>query len=152
MTKTLEFENDILVSLGNFLGGLELYSKASRGRSTLVNKMSLKNEEFQKDAEEIRKEYFKVDEDGRFLTEKNSQGQDIYVFKDPTKESDYRQEMSELGNEKAVLNFTEYSEKLKSLYKALEDYPKPFTNSDAAAYNVIMDEFDTKLTAKDGNE
>lgn len=151
MTKTLEFENDILVSLGNFLGGLELYSKASRGRSTLVNKMSLKNEEFQKDAEEIRKEYFKVGENGKFLTEKNSQGQDIYIFKDTSKKDDYNREITELGNELAVFDFTEYSEKLKSLYKALEDYPNPFTNSDAAAYNVIMDEFDKKLTDKEGN-
>ncbi|WP_076799852.1 DUF1617 family protein [Latilactobacillus curvatus] len=133
MTKTLAFKNKDMVAVGNFLGTLNLKSKASRGRSKLVKLLMAKIDEYNEDRKEALDPYFKdgellKDEDGKNLPENEEKANKIF---------------EEMESETAVIEFTEYSEKLKALYEAIVDYPGEFNGGDGMVYDLLMDQLET---------
>lgn len=132
MTKTLEFKNKDMVAVGNFLGTLNLKSKASRGRSKLVKLLMVKIGEYNDDRKEALDPYFK---DGELLKDKD--GKNL-----PENEEKAKKIVEEMESETAVIEFTEYSEKLKALYEAIVDYPGEFNGVDGMAYDLLMDQLE----------
>lgn len=133
MTKTLEFKNKDMVAVGNFLGTLNLKSKASRGRSKLVKLLMVKIDEYNDDRKEALDPYFK---DGELLKDKD--GKNL-----PENEENAKKIVEEMESETAVIEFTEYSEKLKALYDAIIDYPNEFNGVDGMAYDLLMDQLES---------
>ena len=132
MTKTLTFKNKDMVAVGNLLGTLNLKSKASRGRSKLVKLLMAKIDEYNEDRKEALDPYFKdgellKDEDGNALPDNAKKAKKI---------------VDEMEAETAVIEFTEYSEKLKALYEAIIDYPGEFNGVDGMAYDLLMDQLE----------
>lgn len=143
MTKTLEFKNKDMVAVGNFLGTLNLKSKASRGRSKLVKLLMVKIDEYNDDRKEALDPYFK---DGELLKDKD--GKNL-----PENEENAKKIVEEMESETAVIEFTEYSEKLKALYEAIVDYPGEFNGVDGMAYDLLMDQLEMVFeTEKDGEK
>ncbi|WP_413523702.1 DUF1617 family protein [Latilactobacillus curvatus] len=133
MTKTLTFKNKDMVAVGNLLGTLNLKSKASRGRSKLVKLLMVKINEYNDDRKEALDPYFK---DGELL--KDEDGKNL-----PENEEKAKKIVEEMESETAVIEFTEYSEKLKALYDAIIDYPSEFNGVDGMAYDLLMDQLET---------
>lgn len=143
MTKTLTFKNKDMVAVGNFLGTLNLKSKASRGRSKLVKLLMVKIDEYNDDRKEALDPYFK---DGELLKDKD--GKNL-----PENEENAKKIVEEMESETAVIEFTEYSEKLKALYEAIIDYPSEFNGVDGMAYDLLMDQLEMVFeTEKDGEK
>lgn len=143
MTKTLEFKNKDMVAVGNFLGTLNLKSKASRGRSKLVKLLMVKIDEYNDDRKEALDPYFK---DGELLKDKD--GKNL-----PENEEKAKKIVEEMESETAVIEFTEYSEKLKALYDAIIDYPSEFNGIDGMAYDLLMDQLESAFeNEKDGEK
>lgn len=143
MTKTLAFKNKDMVAVGNFLGTLNLKSKASRGRSKLVKLLMVKIGEYNDDRKEALDPYFK---DGELL--KDEDGKNL-----PENEEKAKKIVEEMESETAVIEFTEYSEKLKALYEAIVDYPGEFNGVDGMAYDLLMDQLEMVFeTEKDGEK
>ncbi|MEW6191455.1 MAG: DUF1617 family protein [Bacillota bacterium] len=143
MTKTLAFKNKDMVAVGNFLGTLNLKSKASRGRSKLVKLLMVKIDEYNDDRKEALDPYFK---DGELLKDKD--GKNL-----PENEEKAKKIVEEMESETAVIEFTEYSEKLKALYDAIIDYPSEFNGVDGMAYDLLMDQLEMVFeTEKDGEK
>lgn len=147
MTKTLEFKNDELIGIGNFLGNLKLKNMASLGRSKLIKLIVAKNKEFQDDLNEIRDQFFIKDDDGQFKVENEK-----LVYKDKSQKDEAGKQFNDLDNEKAVIEITEYSSKLKKMYAALQNYDGEFSNQDAIAYDILMDAFDAAFDNKRNEE
>lgn len=148
MTNTLEFKNYDLAPVGNFLGNLKLKNMASLGRSKLIKLIVTKNEDYEDDLDAIREEYFEKDKDGKFKTEKNSKK---LVYKDVSKKEEANQQFQNVSDDAAVISITEYSNKFKKLYEALQNYDGEFSNQDALLYELVMDVFD-QCFADDGKE
>ena len=143
MTKTLAFKNKDMVAVGNFLRTLNLKSKASRGRSKLVKLLMVKIDEYNDDRKEALDPYFK---DGELLKDKD--GKNL-----PENEEKAKKIVEEMESETAVIEFTEYSEKLKALYDAIIDYPSEFNGVDGMAYDLLMDQLEMVFeTEKDGEK
>lgn len=142
--QTLEFKNYELVPVGNFLGGLKLKARASRGRSKLLKLISDKNKEFNEELDDVRKTYYETDENGDFKTENGNR-----VLKKGCDTSKLDTELQELMKEKAVINCTEYLEKFNALCQELLDYPYELDNQTALIYDLLMDKLE-KLE-KEGN-
>ncbi|MCP0886922.1 DUF1617 family protein [Ligilactobacillus sp. WILCCON 0076] len=140
MSKLIEFKNADLVPVGNFLAGLKLKGKASRGRTKLIKLLEDKNKEYNEDREEIRDPYFEHDDKGERVTKDNA-----YVLKDKTKEKDLNKELIDLANENSKIEFTEYSEKFKALYDGLNNYDYELSNTDAALYDLVLDQLENNF-------
>lgn len=139
MTKTLTFKNAELVAIGNFLGTLSLKNKASRGRTKLIKLISTKNDEYNEDRKEALEPFIKKDEAGKDV-EGSTPGSVVLIEE---KQDEANTAIKEIDEESAVIEFTEYSEKMKALYDAIVDYPSEFSNQDAAAYDLLMDQLET---------
>lgn len=140
MTKTIKLQNADLVPVGNFLGKLKLKKKASRGRTKLIKLLEAKNKEYNEDREEVRDPYFEHNEKGDRVTKDNA-----YVLKDSTKGADLNKELVDLAKEDAVIEFTEYSDKFRALYDALNSYEYELADSDASLYDLLMDELENNF-------
>lgn len=139
MTKTLTFKNEELAAIGNFLGTLSLKNKASRGRTKLIKLISTKNDEYNEERKEALEPFIKKDEAGNDV-EGDTPGSVILVEE---KQDEANTAINEIDEESAVIEFTEYSEKMKALYDAIADYPTEFSNQDAAAYDLLMDQLES---------
>lgn len=147
MTKTLTFKNEELAAIGNFLGTLSLKNKASRGRTKLIKLISAKNDEYIEDRKETLESFIKKDEAGNNV-EGDTPGSVVLMEE---KQDEATSAIKEIDNESAVIEFTEYNEKMKALYDAIVDYPTEFSNQDAAAYDLLMDQFEAAFESeKDG--
>lgn len=135
----LKFKNCNLVSVGNFLGDLKLKNMASLGRSKLIKLIVVKNEDYQNDLNEIRDQYFVKDPNGKFKTEKNS---NKLVFKDKSLKDEADQQIRTISDDVAVISITEYLNKFKKLYEALQNYDEEFSDQGALLYELVMDAFD----------
>lgn len=132
MTQTLTFKNMELVPVANFLNELNLKNKASRGRTKLIKLLSAKNDEYNDDRKEVSDPYFK---DGELL--KDADGN-----VDKKNEAKARKVLNEIEQETSIIDFTEYSDKLKVLYESIIDYPNDFSDTDAVIYDLLMDQFE----------
>lgn len=140
----LNFKNAELVAVGNFLDSLKLKGRASRGRTKLIKVFAEKNKEYTEDLDEIRKNYFEVDDRGELKKDG-----DHYIFKNEDDLPQLQKEMSDLAEEKAVIDCTEYLEKFKALYQELLDYPYELDSQAALIYDVLMDQLEK--TEEEGN-
>lgn len=134
---TITFKNGELTKIANFLGNLKLKNMASLGRTKLIRLIATKNEEYQSNLDEIRNRYFVKDENDKFKSENGK-----LIYKDKADKSQANNDVEELANDKAVISTTEYSNRFKKLYQALQDYDGEFSNEEALAYEVLMDAFD----------
>lgn len=139
MTKILTFKNAELAPVGNFLGTLSLKNKASRGRTKLIKFISTKNDEYNEDRKEALEPFIKKDESGNNV-EGSTPGAVVLIEE---KQDEANTAIKEIDEEPAVIEFTEYSEKMKALYDAIVDYPSEFSNQDAAAYDLLMDQLES---------
>lgn len=138
MTKTLTFKNEELALVGNMLGSLNLKAKASRGRSKLLKLITVKSEEYNSDRKETLEPFIEKDKNGNAV-EGDAPGL-VRLIKE--KQDEGNAAIKEIDEEPAVIEFTEYSEKMKALYDAIVDYPTEFSNQDATAYDLLMDQFE----------
>ena len=139
MTKTLTFKNGELAAIGNFLGTLSLKNKASRGRTKLIKLVSAKNDEYIEERKDALEPFIKKDEDGNSV-EGDTPGSVVLIEE---KQDEATSAIKEIDNESAVIEFTEYNEKMKALYDDIVDYPSEFSNQDAMAYDLLMDQFES---------
>ena len=138
MTKTLTFKNEELAAIGNFLGTLSLKNKASRGRTKLIKLVSAKNDEYIEERKDVLEPFIKKDEAGNNV-EGDTPGSVVLIEE---KQDEATAAIREIDEESAVIEFTEYSEKMKALYDDIADYPTEFSNQDAAAYDLLMDQLE----------
>ncbi|MCS8617855.1 DUF1617 family protein [Latilactobacillus curvatus] len=149
MTKTLAFKNEELAAIGNFLGTLSLKNKASRGRTKLIKLISTKNDEYIEDRKETLEPFINKDEAGNNV-EGDTPGSVVLIEE---KQDEATAAIREIDEESAVIEFTEYNEKMKALYDAIVDYPTEFSNQDAMAYDLLMDQLEMVFeTEKDGEK
>ena len=139
MTKTLTFKNSELSVVGNFLGTLSLKNKASRGRTKLIKLISAKNDEYNDDRKETLEPFIKKDEAGNNI-EGNTPGSVVLIEE---KQDEANTAIKEIDGEFAVIEFTEYSEKMKALFDSIADYPSELSGQDAMAYDLLMDQFES---------
>lgn len=144
MTKTLTFKNEELSAIGNFLGTLSLKNKASRGRTKLIKLISAKNDEYIEERKDVLEPFIKKDEAGKDV-EGSTPGSVVLIEE---KQDEANTAIREIDEESAVIEFTEYSEKMKALYDAIVDYPTEFSNQDAAAYDLLMDQLESVFENK----
>jgi len=140
---TLKFKNGELVVIGNFFGDLRLKNIASLGRSKLIKLIVAKNNEYQDDLNQIRAHYFEKDESGNFKKHKDG----TLVYKQDADKNKATAEVQEAAEDYAVISVTEYSNKFKKLYQALQEYDGEFDNQSALLYEVVMDAFDECFTS-----
>lgn len=149
MTKTLTFKNEELAAIGNFLGTLSLKNKASRGRTKLIKLVSAKNDEYIEERKDVLELFIKKDEAGNNV-EGDTPGSVVLIEE---KQDEATAAIKEIDEESAVIEFTEYSEKMKALYDAIVDYSSEFSNQDAMAYDLLMDQLEMVFeTEKDGEK
>lgn len=139
MTKTLTFKNEELAAIGNFLGTLSLKNKASRGRTKLIKLITVKNEEYTSDRNDVLEPFIKKDKEGNNV-EGDTPNMVVLIEE---KQDEANAAIKEINEESAVIEFTEYSEKMKALYEAIVDYPNEFSNQDATAYDLLMDQLES---------
>lgn len=144
MTKTLTFKNEELSAIGNFLGTLSLKNKASRGRTKLIKLISAKNDEYIEERKETLEPFIKKDEAGNSV-EGDTPGSVVLIEE---KQNEANMAIKEIDEESSVIEFTEYNEKMKALYDAIVDYPTEFSNQDAAAYDLLMDQLEAVFENK----
>lgn len=139
MTKTLTFKNSELSVVGNFLGTLSLKNKASRGRTKLIKLISAKNDEYNEERKDALEPFIMKDEQGNEV-EGDKPGL-VRIIEE--KQDEAAAAINDIDDESAVIEFTEYSEKMKALYDDIADYPTEFSNQDAAAYDLLMDQLES---------
>ncbi|MFT8584828.1 DUF1617 family protein [Liquorilactobacillus hordei] len=137
MSKLIEFENGELVAVGNFLAQAKLKGKASRGRTKLIKLIEEKNKEYNEERDTVRDPYFQVDDNGEKIVKDNK-----YVLKDTSKGKDLDKELADLAEETVGIEFTEYNEKIKALYDALNNYNYELSNADAVIYDLLLDKLE----------
>lgn len=137
MSKLIEFKNGELVAVGNFLAQAKLKGKASRGRTKLIKLIEDKNKEYNEERDTVRDPYFQVDEKGEKIIKDNK-----YVLKDESKGKELDKELADLAEETVGIEFTEYNEKIKALYDALDNYNYELSNADAVIYDLLLDKLE----------
>ena len=133
----LKFKNNELVNVANFLVSIPLKSKASRARTALVQKLSLKNEELQKFRDELLQKYAQKDDSGELIQDENG----VYPWIKET-EDEARETLIELHNEEVYINIEEYRPNMKLLSLALEDLDVALSGQEAVAYDLLMDQLE----------
>lgn len=147
---TIKFKNQEITPIANFLGDLKLTNKASRGRTKIIKLLDKKQQEMQGDLDKLRDQFFKKDDNGEFVIQKDDNGGQFYVYIDDSKKVEHQKEVLDIENEEAVINVEEYQQKIKNLYKALEDLDKELSNQDAVVYDTLMDKLDEIFAEKEG--
>lgn len=138
MNLKIKVKNLELKPYVQFLQSLELKGKASRGRSKVAKALDERNMEYIKDVESIQKEYFKTDENGKLLADK----QGNLTPKDETSTEKAQKSMDELQNESSVIDLSSYPEQVEAFVKEMYNYDKEFSNAEATAYDEIMSKFE----------
>lgn len=142
--KKLTFQNKDIPVLMNFLGTATLKAAPTRGKHRLINRLEEKRKEYSSDEMELIKSVSVLDENKEVKF--NDQGQPI-VRKDITKKefNDYMDSKEELDNEEVVIEFTEYSKKFESLFKALEEYDHEIPAEVSYGYVLLMEAYEENL-------
>lgn len=128
MSKVINFKNAELKSISDFLFSLKLVGRASRGRNKLLVEIERKAEAFYNDLRELREEcYQKNNESGKSELKENFTADDV------------DRKVNEVGQDLAGVNIDEFSDKIKALYQALDEYPEKLEGLDAVCYDRLMD-------------
>lgn len=137
--ETLTFTNGQLVTIGNTLAEFKLKGRASLGRTWLINNLEKLNKQFNADRLATQKNFFETDEDGDFVYQKDKK---TLILKDDYTMDEVEKEFDELVNEPVNIEISSYSERMKALYHALEDYPYELEGQTALVYALVFDQFD----------
>lgn len=149
MTKTLTFKNEELAAIGNFLGTLSLKNKASRGRTKLIKLISAKNDEYNEERKDALEPFIMKDEQGNEV-EGDKPGL-VRIIEE--KQDEAAAAINDIDDESAVIEFTEYSEKMKALYESISDYSGELSDIDATIYDLLMDQLESAFeNEKDGEK
>lgn len=138
--KTLKIKNRYIIAVSNLLNEIKLKNQASRGRNKVIDRLVEKNQDFQKDLTEIRKDYFQVGEDGNL---KVKDGQ--FLFKEDVTEEDkevLNKRVDELQDEFFEIAFVEHSKKYEALFDALNQLDDDLSGEKAIAYDVLLDAYE----------
>lgn len=122
-------------------GSLYLNSRIKERKITvtfrlLCNTIERYNEVLAK-LNDVRKPYLILGDNGEPLIEDNN-----VKFKDEEAREKATAEIIELFDEKAVIDITEYHDKLHALYDALNEYEYDLSGDDANAYDLLLDELE----------
>lgn len=120
-----------------FLQGLKLKSRASRGRTKLVKLLDERQADYNAGLYELQKVYFKKDDDGNLISENNH-----YVFKEPSQEPEAQAEMRKIQNEYTYIDVSDYPEQIRALHEALDKYGEDLEGVKATIYDTLMDQLD----------
>ena len=142
--KTIKINNINTAPIYNFLNGLSLTGKASRGRSKFIKRLEEKNKEYLEDLAELQKEYFETDEKGDLITDDKGK----LTFKDDLNFEEYDTKYKDIGNEHAEISFGEYSTKYEAMFQALDNLDVPLSGQDAESYDNLMDAYEAEKETK----
>jgi hypothetical protein len=138
MTKLLTFKNYEIIIVANTLGNFDLKNKGSRGRNKLIKRLAEKAKEYNNDLEDIKKPYYKKNKKGEMIVKNNE-----YIPLDGANLEKLKEEVKEYNDETVSINFTEYSEQYKALWKQLGAYEKELKGVEAEVYDIVLDQLDT---------
>lgn len=145
----ITFKKHELPLLEEFLGGMELYRAASRGRNRLLSLLGQKREEVMEEEQDIIKQYAEYDEDGNVKTKKveREDGQhEVYVvFKSDEANISFMKEMQELSLEDCSISIEEYFPLMEALLKGLDEYNKPLSGNQAYLYDLLCTQLEENL-------
>ena len=142
--KTIKIKNSSTAPIHNFLNGIALTGKASRGRTQLMKRLDEKNKEFLDDLTELQKEYFKTDKNGDLISDENG-------TLTPLGEAEAREaeeKAAELQQEVVEINFGEYSSKYEALFGALDELDVPLVGQQAELYDTLMNAYEAEKENK----
>ncbi len=138
--KTLKIKNRYIIAVSNLLNEIKLKNQASRGRNKLIDRLVEKNQDFQEDLTEIRKDYFQVGEDGNLKVKDGH-----ILFKEDVTEEDKEElnkRVDELQDEIFEIAFVEHSKKYEALFDALNNLDDDLSGEKAIAYDVLLDAYE----------
>lgn len=138
--KKIVIENSFIVPVFEFLKDLPLEAnKASRGRTKFLKRLEDKQEEYNEFVKEINKRYFKVDDKEELIIEEEQ-----YIFKKDDIEFKQKRvdEINELLEEEAIIQFGEYSTKYEYLFEALDNLEIELSGRDAIVYDLLMESYE----------
>lgn len=137
----ISIENKELVSIHNFVFGLIIKGKKSRGRSKFLKLIMRKIDELNEDRKEILERYADKDDEGKPI--KQSDGN--YKFEDSDENTRLANaELAELNKEVAVIEYGEYVNNINELEEFLIDYDGEMSGQDAQAFDTLLDAFENK--------
>ena len=137
--EVLTFKNGQLVSIGNTMAEFKLKGRASLGRTWLINRLEDLNKQFNADQLATQKNFFKTDEDGEFVYKEDKK---TLILKDGYTMEEAQKEFDQLVEEPVSIEIGSYSERMKALFHALEDYPYEMEGQVAQVYALVFDQFD----------
>lgn len=121
----IEINNLHLKKVAEFLDGVKLAGKASRGKTKLLNKLVAKLQEFSEDFNKIKEG--KSDADGQ------------------------NDELIELANEISVIDMSEYPHLVQPLFAALDNYEEAINGEEAIAYDILMTAYESNNDLQDSD-
>lgn len=133
------FKNGELVTIGNTLAEFKLKGRASLGRTWLIKHLEDLKKQFSADQLAIQKNFFKTDKDGNFVYKED---QKTLILKDDNTMGEVQKEFDQLVNEHVSIEISSYSERMKALSQALEDYPYELEGQKALVYALVVDQLD----------
>lgn len=142
--KTIKIKNSSTAPIHNFLNGIALTGKASRGRTKFIKRLEEKNKEYLEDLAELQKEYFKTDENGDLIADDTGK----LTFKDDLDFEEYDTKYKGIGNEQAEIGFGEYSTKYEAMFNDLDNLDVPLSGQDAELYDTLMDAYEAEKENK----
>ncbi|MGN5467592.1 DUF1617 family protein [Lactiplantibacillus plantarum] len=135
----LTFTNGQLVTIANTLVEFKLKGRASLGRTWVIKHLEDLNKQFNADKLATQKNFFKTDEDGDFIYQQDNK---TLILKDGYTMDEAQKEFDQLVNEPVSIEIGSYSERMKALFHALEDYPYEMEGQVAQVYALVFDQFD----------
>lgn len=140
----LTFQNKDIPVLMNFLGTATLKAAPTRGKHRLINRLEEKRKEYSSDEMELVKSVSVLDKAGEVKFD--DKGYPVVRKDITTKEfNDYMQQKEELDEEEIVIEFTEYSKKFESLFKALEEYDHEIPAEVSYGYVLLMEAYEENM-------
>lgn len=136
----IQFKNLELAPVVNFLSGIALKGKASRGRTKLVMLLSAKHQELLDDVEQLKTEYSV----GSKVSEEEQQSAKYQQQLD-----EYNEQFSELASEVVSVNFEEYQQFVDSLITGLYDCDVAFSGQDSLIYDKVLEQLEKLLEGAD---
>lgn len=139
--KIFKTKNNLVVGIYTALENIELQNgKARRGKGKLMKQLFERNKEFVEEQNELKKQYFKFDEEkNKFEEDENN----VLIQLDDSKKDEAKKELEDHLDEEVEISFVEHSTKLKALYDALSN--DEFTGKkelNDIAFDNLMDALD----------
>jgi hypothetical protein len=148
----LKFKNYELLPMMIFLKDAKLVGLASRGRSILISKIDTKYQDYNHDVHEVQKHYYQSDEEGNLITKKDKKtlipkeeidGKKISI--DEIKRL-ANSEVKDITSEECGIDLSEYTNRMKALFKALEEYTETLEGDAAMIYDSLLTIFEEVMT------